>query len=72
MKEIVNKITQGATRLLVFALGLGLVSNAWGSVAVGDPLTFSSIGEVGSATAKDGASGCAGFTVTITKSLALP
>ena len=34
MRETMNKLTHGATRLLVLALGLGLVSRAWA-----DPIT---------------------------------
>ena len=39
MKETMKKLTQGATRLLVLALGLGLVSTAWADFQKTNPVT---------------------------------
>ena len=73
MKETMKKMTRGAVRLMVLALGLGLATTTWAAVhAVGDQLTFSSIEAVSSATTKDGASGIAVYGLTIPVSADLP
>ena len=72
MRNMIKRIAGGGARLLALLLAVGLSGSAWAATSVGDQLTFSSIGEVGSASATDGASGMSGFTVTIPTSLALP
>ena len=39
MRMTMKKLTQGATRLLVLALGLGLVSTGWADFAKTNPVT---------------------------------